>query len=358
MSERSKEAGLKTRHVFLDTEVYRRYGHNLSDKVLQRLLQLTKDHICELHITDITLAEVEYQLSELATEVAQAVNKANRLLRNWRAVRSLFPGMEAAKEMDLDATTLAREAARKFRYDMNLCEPTQHPAMSIPAKGVFDAYFQRLPPFDKPDSKEFPDAFVVAALNDWCRNKNQRMYIVTKDKAMLRAASQTERLLPISTVEDFLSLFVDDPNVNDVVERVFDSPAWDIVEERVRDQLSQLGTVYSGDLDDGEVIDHRAGNEPVKIQDFDVISASDKELEVVAKVDVSIEFDVQYLDTSSATWDSEDKVLIGGEREVETFEVEKTLSILVTINSRDETISEVDLLTRDVSLSEPYENYK
>ena len=31
-------AGLKTRHVFLDTEVYRRYGHNLNDKVLQRLL--------------------------------------------------------------------------------------------------------------------------------------------------------------------------------------------------------------------------------------------------------------------------------------------------------------------------------
>jgi hypothetical protein len=25
---------LKTRHIFLDTEVYRRYGHNLNDKVL------------------------------------------------------------------------------------------------------------------------------------------------------------------------------------------------------------------------------------------------------------------------------------------------------------------------------------
>jgi hypothetical protein len=28
-------AGLKTRHVFLNTEVYKRYGHNLNDKVLQ-----------------------------------------------------------------------------------------------------------------------------------------------------------------------------------------------------------------------------------------------------------------------------------------------------------------------------------
>ena len=52
-------SALKTRHVFLDTEVYRRYGHNLNNKVLQRLLQLTKDHISTLHITDITLAEIQ-----------------------------------------------------------------------------------------------------------------------------------------------------------------------------------------------------------------------------------------------------------------------------------------------------------
>ncbi|HWW35200.1 MAG TPA: PIN domain-containing protein [Xanthobacteraceae bacterium] len=69
-------AGLKTRHVFLDTEVYRRYGHNLHDKVLQRLLQLTKDHISTLHITDITLEEIKRQLCDMAAEVAQAMNKA------------------------------------------------------------------------------------------------------------------------------------------------------------------------------------------------------------------------------------------------------------------------------------------
>jgi hypothetical protein len=73
-------AGLKTRHIFLDTEVYRRYGHNLNDKVLQRLLQLTKDHISTLHITDITLEEIKRQLGDMAAEVAQAVNKGNRLL--------------------------------------------------------------------------------------------------------------------------------------------------------------------------------------------------------------------------------------------------------------------------------------
>ena len=71
-------SGLQTRHVFLDIEVYRRYGHNLHGEVLQRLLQLTKDHISTLHITDITLAEIKRQLGDMAAEVAQAVNKPNR----------------------------------------------------------------------------------------------------------------------------------------------------------------------------------------------------------------------------------------------------------------------------------------
>jgi hypothetical protein len=113
-------AGLKTRHVFLDTEVYRRYGHNLHDKVLQRLLQLTKDHISTLHITDITLEEIKRQLCDMAAEVAQAMNKGNRLLRNWRSVRSRYSGDQPAPA-DVDAAALAKEAVRAFDYTLIGC---------------------------------------------------------------------------------------------------------------------------------------------------------------------------------------------------------------------------------------------
>jgi len=69
-SSENTNGGLKTRLVFLDREVYRRYGHNLSDKVLQRLLQMTKDHISTLHITDITLEEIKRQLGDMAAYMA------------------------------------------------------------------------------------------------------------------------------------------------------------------------------------------------------------------------------------------------------------------------------------------------
>ena len=43
-----------------------------------------------LHVT-ITLEEIKRQIVDMAAEVAQAVNKGNRLLRNWNNVRMTVP---------------------------------------------------------------------------------------------------------------------------------------------------------------------------------------------------------------------------------------------------------------------------
>ena len=352
------EVGVKTRHVFLDTEVYRRYGHNLSDKVLQTLLNLTKDHVCTLHITDITLSEIRRQLRDQAVEVAQAVNKGNRQLRNWRSARSRS-SLSMKVQDDVDAPALAQEAINHFDFSMTVdWQPTKHEALNVAPKTIFESYFRRDPPFDKTDSKEFPDAFVVAALDAWCQQQHQKMYVVTKDKAMLRAVEQTKTLISLPTLEDYLALRVESPVIVDEIERIFASSAWDAVEESVRDQIARLGTVYTGDLQDGEVVYHEVGNGPVELIDYDVISASNEKIEVVTKVRAPVAFDVQYLDTSSASWDSEDKEYIGGETETETLELEVTLSLLVVVDPEDKSISEVDLLTRDVHVQEPYENYK
>ena len=71
-----------------------------------------------------------------------------------------------------------------------------------------------------------------------------------------------------------------------------------------------------------------------------------------------IAFDVQYLDTSSATWDSEDKEFIGGEREIITLQLDTTLSVLILIDPKENWVTSTDLLTRDVYVQEPYDNFK
>jgi hypothetical protein len=76
---------------------------------------------------------------------------------------------------------------------------------------------------------------VVAALDKWCQENQHKMYVITKDKAMLRAVAQSKTLLPLPTLEDYLALLVDDPKVLNNVGRIFDSSAWGTVEGSVRD---------------------------------------------------------------------------------------------------------------------------
>ncbi len=49
---------LRTRHVFLDTEVYRRAGFNLSNTPFSLLAKQIESGRVVLHVTDITLAEI------------------------------------------------------------------------------------------------------------------------------------------------------------------------------------------------------------------------------------------------------------------------------------------------------------
>jgi hypothetical protein len=134
------------------------------------------------------------------------------------------------------------------------------------------------------------------------------------------------------------------------------SPSWDDVEEKVRDQVGQLGTIYSGSLHEAEVVDHWAANEPVRLIDFGVVSTSDGQIEVVAKVTMTVEFEVQYEDTDYATYDHEDDTYIGAERATQTFEEEVTIGLFITITN--DKIVDVEISTRDLHLEEPYENYK
>ena len=211
----SAETGLKTRHVFLDTQVYRQYGHNLNAKVLQSLLKQIKNGVCTLHITDITRMEIRRQLDEMAVDVAQSVNKANKDMRRWKA-RSVWPAKSEPPAYDVSAKDLAESAIRDFNVGMMMnWEAESHDALNISPKEVFEAYFRRDPPFEKADSKEFPDAFVIAALDQWCTQRNQHMYVVTRDGAMKRAAEKTSTLIPLSSLDELLQIIVQaqDPKI-------------------------------------------------------------------------------------------------------------------------------------------------
>jgi hypothetical protein len=102
---------------------------------------------------------------ELAGGVAQAANKGNKELRRWNRRFKHAKGSEDPKG-DLDPAEMGKNAVIEFKIAFGSgFNPVEHAALQFDPKIVFDSYFRRDPPFDKSESKEFPDAFVVATLD-------------------------------------------------------------------------------------------------------------------------------------------------------------------------------------------------
>lgn len=347
---------LLTREVFLDTEVYRRYGLETNGPSITALLSHIADQRLELHFTDITLNEIRRQLVTDAEKMVDEVRRARRTLAKWQ---TRAPGAlcRSNQRRALDATRIGNEAFETFRRGMapfNIHRASEHPAAAI-----FEAYFARRAPFDADGGKsvkEFPDAFAIAALGEWCTVENTLMYVVTSDKAMLRAAQAHEKLVPVAALEDLLQIVTvqHSPDVRDTVRVIMEAPEFEEQLGQAIDRcVDDMNVLYLGDLNDGEASNPaRVGNPSVT--DWTVISAFDKRYGVIIDCDVELRVQVTFDDWSMASYDSEDKVMIGGTNDADEVEEEVNLRMFVQV---DETfsITRAEILTPEVRIYGPHD---
>ena len=75
---------------------------------------------------------------------------------------------------------------------------------------IFRRYFARTAPFEEKKKSEFPDAFIISVLSDWCWSTAETMYVVSRDQGFRDAARAIGRgrLFPLETLDEFLDLVV------------------------------------------------------------------------------------------------------------------------------------------------------
>jgi hypothetical protein len=75
---------LASRHIFLDTQVYRALGHNPANRAMTLLKEQVTSHRVVLHTTDITLAEVRRQIRERVLARQRELRAIEKDLTRWR----------------------------------------------------------------------------------------------------------------------------------------------------------------------------------------------------------------------------------------------------------------------------------
>jgi hypothetical protein len=255
----------------------------------------------------------------------------------------------------IDGTQLGERTFRALSLSLSVdWQAIEHDALALRAEPVFNRYFQRQPPFDDAKSKEFPDAFVIAALVDWCATTSSTMYVVTRDKAMQRAAEASGLLFPVSELAELLEIATaaETPEIVDLVRRLLASPeSVEPIYDFIRDQIGWLGTVYVGQLLDGEAHEVEVIDGP-QFEVGYVLSASSTTVSLLLRVKVPLMVQVSYDDVSGASYDREESVYIGAERLDTEFEDEQVIRLAVTVDRENETVQGIEFITQDIYVSE------
>lgn len=197
---------LKSRLVFLDTNIYEGKNFQFLTHSLGGLKNLIDDGEVRLLITDVTKGEVVSHIKKKSLAAAseiKAIKKSAMILRNVPSIPAY--GVFANISSD-EISTAILESLETFLASDNV----EYVSIDgVKPSYVFERYFSSLPPFAIGEKeKEFADAFVLKALDDLSAGRGHPVHVISNDKDMHKYAEEHPRLICSDSVDEFIDAVI------------------------------------------------------------------------------------------------------------------------------------------------------
>lgn len=348
--------GLKALNVFIDSSVFIGKNYNYVHPSFVALKEAILNARANLLVTDVTIEEIKANIDEDVGKASQALKKIRATAKVLRNVPSLN---ESVVFEDIDQASVGTQLVEQLEQFLKDAKADTVSVAEADTSFVFDCYFKKSPPFgDGKKKSEFPDAFVLSTLSEWAESMQEYVIVVSQDSDMLGIESQFPRLSVVGSLEKFLnkvtSYFEElAPTAQQLLEENLKE-----IESRLEQEFQLLGFILADQ--EGDVNETRV----TEIGDISAYlialnhGPDGKPAEARFELTTTIEFeaDVSYDNLETASYDSEDKVLIPWEtveRTVYCSEiVQADLSFLFnTEHPHNVEIKELNLHTpKDVSV--------
>lgn len=193
---------IKSRLVFLDTNIFEGKNFQFDSHSLKAFKKLVDDNEIRLLVTEPTIQEVRQHLRVKSEEAVSEIRKVRRsamLLRNTPN----FPAHGIFEE--LTAAAVEEKLSRDFDEFLGGDNVENVTIENVSASQVFDMYFNIKAPFAIGEKrKEFPDAYVLLALNKLSRERGWPIHVITKDKDMLRFSDDHPNLICSESIDSLM----------------------------------------------------------------------------------------------------------------------------------------------------------
>jgi len=362
------------RLVALDTQVFDGGNFNYTSKSFKTIVELVKQNRVKILLTSVTLQEIRSHITEGARLASEAVDRSIKELKRGRfkpkneerrmkisANSNLLDEFEELlnqKKPDFDQ--INQELQGQLEDFILQSEAEIIEVDKVQAPDVFKRYFSTSPPFGSGKKKsEFPDAFVLLALEIEAQQRGRKIYAISGDKDWEMFCDSSTDLSAIKSLDNLLEDVVRDTNIHEVDKclELYQDKYWDI-EYAVKDKFPDYN--FSIDLSEVGLIEWGSEMIDVEVDWVDFIESSlifiddtDDPLVVTfeSKVEVTYTAQVQYESLEDAIYDKEDDVYFGSKSVEKTVTQSLELDVEVIVTFRrdknyelcEATINDIDI---------------
>lgn len=329
---------METVFVYIDSSIFIGKNFNFSGSDFKALVEWAKEDKIRILLTSITVEEVRSNISKEIDRSIQAIRKARKDARIFKnlpeePIGSIFT--------ELDQNKLESKIYANFKKFISDSGANVLSLSDVDADHVFSLYFGEKAPFGAGKKKsEFPDAFILAAVNLASEQESNPVYVVSKDKDFAAASENFQCVIYIESLEKYLDLVASHYEELAPLVAQLMVENQEVVKEAIKNQFLELG-FYLGDQE-GEVYNVEV-NEIWGLEEY-LISVNDEIATFELTPTVDFTASISYDDLDTASYDSEDKVLIPW-RKIDT-EVERSqilqVDITIAFSPLDRSIFEIE----------------
>lgn len=340
--------------IFIDTNIFVSENYFLEGNSINQLMTLAEDGFINILWPEIAYEEVKsHLLRDVLGNFREVCGKDNKALRNNDVFLSFCQtGAKSVERCVLKKLERFKSRSNAYIIPYSYC---------IDVEGVFKKYFNKEKPFGSDKKKyEFPDAFIIQALEKYCQGTGlNKIIVLTQDKDFVSSSSH---LKVVRDYKQYVSDKLADKVVMDELHESLDKNSillikeWQKeIEELLNDDRTYLVFCNYDDISDITIKQCR-----IKLDkdDLYVLGVDEDMIRVEVHPIVTFSVEVEYHDTSEASYDKEFDEWYGDEWKTETINLTVEFKSILNYNkeNRDFEIesSDYDEIEREISRSRKY----
>ena len=334
--------------VFVDTSIFIAENYFAPNNRISSLLALAEKGIISLVSTEITNNEVLRQFKDEVSSAWSTMKNNHKALVCFDNTRSLF-----YKETKKQLLKQCEDNFRRYIEKSSLFSIGYEYCSDV--KSIFEKYFKAEKPFNEGKKKhEFPDAFVLLMLEQYCkRNSLRKIILLSEDKDMKEYES--DYLEPFDYKEYITTKLAEATTLEALrkaIENEKDEICLDIkekLEEKLYDGWNYSSLFYTEDLPEVEIEQCDVDMD----SNFSIISKSGDSFLIELNLTSYCEVKCTYFNLDYAVYDREDRMWYGGQWDTETLKGDESFQMLVSYNSKTD-----DLTIESFEIADAVPNFR